>query len=330
LNLALEAADMGAWDLDLVNDTAIRTIEHDQIFGYDTLLPEWGAKIFLEHILPEDREKVQQKFEKAYETNKLYFQCRILRADKKIRWIETYGNVYRDDEDVPIRMLGVISDITERKKAETQLLKLVGEKETLLREIHHRVNNNMQIISSLISLESPHMLDKRDIKILDASQDRIKSMALIHEDLYNSEDLSNIKFQNYVDNLTSQLLTTYANHSNINIVTDVHDVSFNMETAIPLGLIINEMVSNSLKHAFPDLKREISISISPKGEKYELIIKDNGVGLPKDINLEKPKKLGLQLVKNLTEQLNGAINLDRNHGTKFTIKFKELKYKERI
>ncbi|MDD1775716.1 MAG: PAS domain S-box protein, partial [Methanobacterium sp.] len=288
LNLALEAADMGAWDLDLVSDTAIRTIEHDQIFGYDSLVPEWGSKILFEHILPEDLEYVQQKFEKAYQTNKLYFQCRIIREDnKQVRWIETYGNVYRDDEDVPIRMLGVVSDITERKEAETQLLKVIGEKETLLKEIHHRVNNNMQIISSLLSLESSQLFDKRDIRFLEASQDRIRSMALIHEDLYQSEGFSSIKFKYYVNNLTSELLTTYGAHSHIKIVTDIQDVSFNMETAIPLGLIINELVTNSLKHAFPDLKGEISIFIHNKGEEYELIIKDNGMGLPKEIDLEK-------------------------------------------
>ncbi|MDO9627393.1 MAG: PAS domain S-box protein [Methanobacteriaceae archaeon] len=330
LKLALESSDMGAWDLDLVNDTSIRTLEHDQIFGYDSLLPEWGSKIFFEHILTADRKYVQQKFENAYETNKLYFQCRIIRPDKQIRWIEVYGNVYRDEKDVPIRMLGVVRDITERKEAETHLLRVIGEKEMLLREIHHRVKNNMQIISSLLSLESSQVFDKRDIALFTIVQDRVKSISLIHDNLYQSEDLSSIKFEDYIKNLSSQLFSTYARNSNIKLVTDIVDVKFNMETAIPLGLILNELVSNSLKHAFPDSEGEIFISLHHNGEEIEVIIKDNGVGLPEDMELKNPRKLGLQLVNTLVEQLEGTIEVDRSHGTEFKIKFKELQYEERL
>jgi PAS domain S-box-containing protein len=331
LNLALESANMGAWDLDLINDTAIRTLEHDQIFGYDSLLPEWSAKIFFEHIIPEDREHVQQKFEKAYQTNKLFFQCRITRADnKQIRWIEAYGNVYRDKEDVPIRMLGVILDITERKKTEDQLLKVVSEKEALLREIHHRVKNNMQIISSLLRLESSQVFDERDAELFTKVQDRVKSMGLIHGNLYQSEDLSCLNFKEYLYNLTNELFATHNASSNIKLITDVIDVTLNMETAIPLGLIVNELVSNSLEHAFPDFKGEISISIQSKGEEIELIIKDNGVGLPKEIDLTKTEHLGLELVNSLVNQIEGKIELDRSDGTDFKITFKELEYKERL
>ena len=330
MNVALESADMGAWDLDLVNDTSIRTLDHDIIFGYDTLLPEWGTKIFFEHILPEDREYVQKRFEKSYETNKLYFQCRIIRADKKIRWIEVYGNVYKNDKDIPIRILGVISDITERKKAETKLFTVLEEKELLLREIHHRVKNNMQIISSLINMQSSQVIDKRDAKLFTVVQDRVKSMALIHAKLYQSEDLSSIKLKDYIETLTSELLITYAVNSNIKLTINIDDISLNMETAIPLGLIINELFTNSLKHAFPDNKGEISIKIHTKDEKIELLINDNGVGLLEDFDINNPKKLGLQLVNSLVEQIEGTIELERKHGTEFKIIFKELKYKERL
>lgn len=331
LKIALESADMGAWDLNLEKDTSIRTLDHDKIFGHDTLLPEWGTKIYFEHILPEDREHVQQEFEKSYKTNKLYFKCRITRPDKEIRWIEVYGNVYRNEKSVPIRILGVVSDITESKEAETHLLRAIDEKEMLLREIHHRVKNNMQIISSFLSLQSSQVFDNRDANLFTNVQDRVKSMSLIHDNLYKSEDLSSIQFKEYVKTLISQLFSTHSELSNnIKLVTDIFDVTFNMETAMPLGLIISEMVTNSLKHAFPDFKGEISISLQPKGEETELIIKDNGVGVPKDFDIKKPGKLGLQLLNILVEQLEGTIKLDRNHGTEFKITFKELKYKERI
>ncbi|WP_255343955.1 sensor histidine kinase [Methanobacterium sp. SMA-27] len=321
---------MGALDLDILNDTSIRTLDHDIIFGYNSLLPEWGLKIFFEHVLPDDLEYVHGRFEKSYETNKLYFQCRIIRADKEIRWIEAYGNVYKDDEGVPIRILGVISDITERKETETQLLATVKEKELLLREIHHRVKNNMQIISSLLNLQSSQVFDKRDTDLFTVVQDRVKSMGLIHGNLYQSKDLSSINFNDYSNTLISELIATYAVNSNINLVTNIVDISLNIETAIPLGLIINELVTNSLKHAFPDSKGEISITVHVKGEELELIFKDNGVGLPEDFNIENPKKLGLILVNNLVEQIEGTIKLEQRHGTEFKIKFKELKYKERV
>ena len=331
LNIALESADMGAWDLDLVNDTTIRTLDHDKIFGYDTLLPEWGTKIFLEHILSEDREYVQQRFEKSYDNKKLFFQCRIIRADKEIRWIEVYGNVYNDEKDVPIRILGVISDITERKDAENYLLRAIDEKEMLLREIHHRVKNNMQIISSFLSLQSSQVFDKRDSSLFTNVQDRVKSMALIHDNLYQSEDISSIQIKEYILALTSQLFATYSTLSkNIKLITDIMDITLNMETAIPLGLIISEMVTNSLKHAFPNSKGKISISLHTKDEETELIVNDNGIGVPRGFDIQKPKNLGLQLLKTLVEQLEGTIKLDLSNGTEFKIKFKELKYKERI
>jgi PAS domain S-box-containing protein len=330
MNLALESADMGALDLDIVNDTSIRTLDHDKIFGYDSLLPEWGLKIFFEHVLPDDREYVHERFEKSYETNKLYFQCRIIRADKQIRWIEAYGNVYKDNEGVPIRVLGVVSDITERKKTEIQLLAVIGEKELLLREIHHRVKNNMQIISSLLNLQSSQVFDKRDADLFTVVQDRVKSMGLIHGNLYQSEDLSSIKLKDYINTLASELLNTYAANSNIKLVTHIEDISLNIETAIPLGLIINELVTNSLKHAFPDSKGEISIDAHIKGEEIVLIIKDNGMGLPSDFEIKNPKKLGFKLVNSLVEQIESTIELDRSQRTEFKIKFKELKYKERI
>ena len=330
MNIALESADMGVWDLNILDDTSIRTLDHDKIFGYDSILPEWGMKSFFKHILPEDLVYVQQRFENSYQTNKLFFQCRIIRADKQIRWIEVHGNIYHDDNSIPNRMSGVISDITERKETEFQLLDVIKEKEMLLREMHHRVKNNMQIISSFLSLQASQVFDERDSNLFTIVQDRVKSMAIIHDNLYQSDDISNVQFQEYIDNLTSQLFATYASNSYIKLVTDITDKTFNMETAIPLGLIISELVSNSLQYAFPDNDGEIYISLKAKGEETELIIKDNGEKIPEDVNIKKPRKLGLKLVNNLVEQLEGTIKLDRSQGTKFKITFKELNYKERL
>jgi PAS domain S-box-containing protein len=333
LKIALESAQMGAWDLDLVNDTAIRTLEHDQIFGYDSLLPEWGSKIFFEHIVPEDREYAQQRFDKAYETNKLYFQCRINRADnKKVRWIEVFGNVYRDEKDVPIRILGVVVDITERKESEDQLLKVIEEKEMLLTEIHHRVKNNMQIISSLLNLQSQYVEEEETLSVLKESQGRVKSMALIEEKLYQSPDMSHINFKQYVEKLVSDILQSYrANTGLIHPIIQIDNIEMNMETAIPCGLIINELVTNSIKYSFPgDREGEVRVSLKNMGEQFVLIISDNGIGLPEDLDFQSTESLGLQLVNSLTDQLDGEIEVDKSHGTEFKITFKELEYRERF
>lgn len=331
MNIALESAKMGAWDFNLVNNTSVRTLDHDKIFGYDSLQPEWNKKIFFKHVLPEDREYAQKRFEESYETNKLYLQCRIIRADKKIRWIEVYGIIYRDDKNQPNRILGVISDITERKETENHLIKAIEEKEILLREIHHRVKNNMQIISSFLNLQSIQVVDKRDADLFTVVQDRVKSMALIHDNLYQSVDLSRIQFKEYINNMISQIFSTHSHLSkNIKLVTDIDDLTFNMETGVPLGLIITEMVINSLKHAFPDYKGEIFISLHAKDEYIELIIRDNGVGIPEDFDIEKSKKLGLRLLNTLVDQLEGTVKLDCSQGTEFKITFKELKYTERL
>jgi PAS domain S-box-containing protein len=247
---------------------------------------------------------------------------RILHT-KKIPILNKEGN--------PQYLLGVSEDITERKKTEEQLKKSLNEKDVLLREIHHRVKNNMQIISSFLNLQSSQVFDKRDASLFTNVQDRVRSMALIHDNLYQSEDISSIQIKEYILALTSQLFATYSTLSkNIKLITDIMDITLNMETAIPLGLIISEMVTNSLKHAFPNSKGEISISLHTKDEETELIIKDNGVGVPKDFYTQKPGKLGLQLLNTLVEQLEGTIKLDRSQGTTFKITFKELKYKERI
>ncbi|MGD2249369.1 MAG: histidine kinase N-terminal 7TM domain-containing protein [Candidatus Methanofastidiosia archaeon] len=218
----------------------------------------------------------------------------------------------------------VARDITERKKAEKQIKASLKEKEVLLREIHHRVKNNLQIISSLLNLQSRYMKDTQYANMLKESQDRIKSMALIHETLYQSKDLANINFEGYIHALVRDLARSYGVlEDEISINIKVDDVSLAVDTAIPVGLIINELVSNSLKHAFPHRKGEIIIGLRSVNGDIELEVSDNGVGMPGNIDFRNTKTLGLHLVTILAEdQLDGDITLDRNNGTKFYIRFK--------
>lgn len=194
----------------------------------------------------------------------------------------------------------------------------------MLREIHHRVKNNMQIISSLLRLQSRQIKNRKILDNFNVGQNRIRSMALIHESLYQSRDLAKINFSDYIKRLTTHLLSIYrVGMERIRMNVDVRDVYLDINRAIPCGLIINELVSNSLKHAFPDGKKgEIGVIMSTdKRGRCTLVIKDTGVGFPKDLDFHKTETLGMQLVTDLVSQLEGRINLKREGGTEFRIVF---------
>ncbi len=241
------------------------------------------------------------------------------------------GNVnahFRDGKFAATR--GIFRDNTIRRYAEKALKRSLREKEVLLREIHHRVKNNLQVISSLINLQSKTIKNKKVLNILKNSQDRIKSMALVHERLYKSINLAHIDFGKYVKDITRHLFRTYGiNPQILKITLNIEDILLDINTAIPCGLIINEIVSNSLKHAFPDGKKgEIFIQFhSGKHNMFILTVGDNGTGLQKDLDLSDPKTLGLELVNILVEQIKGTVEIDRSQGTTFRIEFKKPKYK---
>ncbi|MFW5800228.1 MAG: sensor histidine kinase, partial [Spirochaetota bacterium] len=203
----------------------------------------------------------------------------------------------------------------------------------LLKEIHHRVKNNLQIISSLINLQSRYYQDNKIKHLLREIKNRIKSIALVHENIYIRENRTQINFKKYINNLIDNLIHTYEVKSNIKIEKNIDESEFfPMEESVPCGLIINELVKNSIQHAFSNKKRgKITINFTHNTDenKINLIIKDNGIGLPKDIDYKNSYTLGLQLVDILTEQLNGNLRLENKEGTKFLIEFK-LKEKNRI
>jgi PAS domain S-box-containing protein len=199
----------------------------------------------------------------------------------------------------------------------------IKEKEVLLKEIHHRVKNNLQIISSLLNLQSGYIKDKDSIEVFKESQNRIRSMALIHEKLYQSKNMSQINFSEYVSELVSNLFSSYSlNSAHITYHQNINNVLLGIDLAINLGLIINELVSNSFKHAFsPDIKGNLVIRMKKDDKKYELSVEDDGIGFSPEIDFKKTESLGLQLVMTLVEQIGGEIFLSRDNGSNFVIKF---------
>jgi len=217
----------------------------------------------------------------------------------------------------------VLRDIGERKQMEEQLKASLHEKDALLKEIHHRVKNNLQIISSLLNLQAAQNENQAVAQALAEGQSRVRSMALIHEILYRSDDLAQIDFGAYIRQLTAQLHQTYAMHDGrvaVDVQTD--EVFLTMETAVPCGLILNELVSNAFKHGFDNGRSgQIQINLHAIENEFMLTVADNGSGFPEAIDSQQTPTLGLQLVNTLVSQINGQITLSRNHGTTFTIKF---------
>lgn len=239
------------------------------------------------------------------------------------------------DEDIKTveRVAEFFAMAIQRKRYEEQISNSLEEKVVLLREIHHRVKNNLQIISSILSLQSSSVKNQYLTDIFEQNQNRIKAMAMIHEKLYGAHDLIKIDFSDYLKSLTSDIMYTYlVNTEFIDIKFDLEDnIMLNIETAIPLGLIFSELFSNSMKHAFMEnTKGEIKIKFKKLDENFVLTVSDNGKGLPDEIDFHKTESLGFQLVNSLVDQLEGTIELDKNNGTTFIIKFKELEYKKRI
>jgi PAS domain S-box-containing protein len=244
--------------------------------------------------------------------------------------VNEHRNWTFEDQDYCVALANLISryiESHERRRVEESIKESLNEKEILLQEIHHRVKNNMQIISSLMSLQSRYLNDETASDVFKESQNRVKSMAIIHEKLYESESLDRINLKKYINSLLSNLISSYMSSSGeINIHTELQDVYLNMDTSIPVGLILNELITNSFKHAFPHkVSGEIHILMELDLDEILLTVKDNGVGIPEGLDLKTVESLGLLLVNSLINQINGTIEIENKNGAIFRLKFKEIK-----
>ena len=249
-----------------------------------------------------------------------------VRKDGELLSANVTVSLVRDSNDNPNYFVAVFEDITERKEYERQLEESIKEKEVLLKEVHHRVKNNMQVISSILNLQSSYISDENALAILRESQDRIKSMSFVHESLYQSKTLSEVNFAEYIQNITRNLYHSYGRpEGGIDLEFELENLYLNLDTSIPCGLIINEIVSNSLKYAFHGrAKGKIKIEFSKLSDgRLKLIVSDDGIGLAEDFDIENAESLGLQLVTTLITQVSGELEIDVSRGTKFNIVFKE-------
>jgi len=291
------------------------------------------GKPILDFVHPDFQEIVKKRIRKVMKDQKKvpFHEQKLIQLDGTVVDVEaaTVPFTYQGKPAAQV----VAREITERKRAENQIKASLAEKEVLLREIHHRVKNNMQIISSLLNLQAGYIKEKDDLKMIKDSQSRIRSMALIHEQLYKSQDFSRINFSDYVQRLAVHLFQFNQVDPNlIQLKMSLEDAFLDIQTAIPCGLILNELITNSLKHAFPQGRRgEIGLGLHPlKDRTYQMIVRDTGVGLSPDVDVRDPKSFGLQIVTMLVDQLEGKMEVEKEGGTTFKIIFKELKYKSRL
>jgi two-component sensor histidine kinase len=231
--------------------------------------------------------------------------------------------VQRDAEGRPVRMVGSITDINERKLADDRLQRSLLEKETLLREIHHRVKNNLQIISSLLYFQAQKIKNPEDLAAITDGRERLRAMIVVHETLYQSKDLSRIQLAGYVQSLAEQLAQSYVSRDRrIATRVEIGDQALPIEIALPCGMIVSELLINAFKYAFPDGRDgEVMIRVTHADERLAITVSDNGGGLPEGFAPDQTTSFGWQLINGLATQLNGTVSVARDHGTAVTVSF---------
>ena len=251
------------------------------------------------------------------------FESNITTTRQGPLWISSTLTPIYDEDGLLKKLVVVDTDITSGKNMQSQIEHSLKEKDVLLKEIHHRVKNNLQIIISLLNLQTGYVKDENTLKTLKDGQSRVRSMALVHEKFYQSEELTEINFTEYVEKLCQFLYQSYGDKTHrINVEITGETIGLDMDTAMPCGLLINEIVSNAYKYAFPGQDQgRITIDLRRNNGKVKLSVTDNGVGLPFDFAFDKADSLGMQLIQALTSQLDGELKLSHENGTSFDISF---------
>lgn len=324
LKLATQAAHIGIWDWDVVKDEL--TWDDRMLSLYDIRREDFdGALSSWSRILsPEDRRLLETEIQAALRGEREFAaEFHISRRDGTRRFIKAQSRTIFEANGKPIRMIGTNTDITEEKLRVEQTSRSLREKETLLKEIHHRVKNNMAIMSSLLSLQARKIQDPSAKSLFEESQQRVKSMALVHEKLYQTKNLSAIPFKDYLESLITEISSLYRLEiPAVTTTVEMGNIELELETAVPLGLLLNELITNACKHAFPDKRPgTIRVHLTRNGDTFSLTVKDDGVGLPPGFDRERPKTLGLELVSILATQLEGTFQIRSDNGTEALVTF---------
>jgi len=342
--IATEQTGQVVYEYDLRTDKSGWAGAIEEVTGYSLEeFQRFGKEVWLKNIHLTDMSSGNEKFQSARKTGgRFKEELRLRKKDGSCIYIENNGVWLKGYDGQPCEAIGVLKDITERKKTENFLKSIETVRK---KEIHHRIKNNLQVISSLLDLQADKFNDTKVVEAFRESQNRVVSMALIHEELHEGGESEVLNSSIYLERLVENIFQTYrSRNADIRLNMDLEEnIFFDMDTVVPLGLIVNELVSNSLKHAFVDrdngqiqikLCKEVSGGYKDniagskqeesQGTSFILIVSDNGIGIPGDFDLENPVSLGMQLVNTLIDQLEGKLELKKDNGTEFTIKFRVM------
>lgn len=329
LSLAVHAAKAGIWEWDLVANRIFWSEESFRLLGYETGSEGMLYEDWIKIVHPDDREQVDRYVKQLLESGTNFnTEYRVLLPDGSARWLSDIGEITHDEHGNQVSMIGIQMDISERKQTEAQIQASLREKEVLLKEIHHRVKNNLQIVSSLLNLQAELIEDPQIRKIFEDSWSRIDAMALVHESLYQSHNFSSINFSTYIHALASHLLQIY-NVQPGRVTSQIEvdpQVSLSLNQAIPCGLILNELITNALKYGtqLGQNNQIIVRCLKTSDTQIVLTVENSGDALPPDFDLTSVQSTGIRLVLNLVEQLEGSLELERGRFTRFRICFNPL------
>jgi PAS domain S-box-containing protein len=341
LDLATSTSKTGIWDWDINNNNLIWDDHTFELYGVDKNNFNGTYQAWESGVHPDDLQQAKEAVERALLNEEPYdVEFRICRPNGEIRYTKAVAHVMRDTQGQPVRMLGINTDISDCKEIEIELdehrhnleglvkqrtfeLELsLREKEVLLQEVHHRVKNNLAMVSAFIRLKKGQTDDKPAIEALESCDMRVQAMAMAHKKLYQSSNLASIDMQSLFRELSSAIYTE-GEQGRITIKINAQDILLGMEIATPCTMIFNELLSNAVKHAFPDDQAgKIEITMQKNGQdNYQLEFSDNGCGLPPTLDINQSDTLGLQLVNIFVQQMNGSLTLDQQDGTRYNIRF---------
>jgi PAS domain S-box-containing protein len=316
----VETAQEGICVIDARDVIAYVNQRMAELLGYPQ--DEMLGRSILDFVHPDARADALQSLQRRKQGIREQHDMRLRRKDGSELWVLAAASPILGEHGEPQGSLYMVNDITERKQVEQQFQMSLKEKELLVKEVHHRVKNNLQVICSLLDLQTGYVKDPQAAQMFRDSQNRIRSIALVHEQLYRSRDFTHIDFGGHIRTLVSQLFRSYQVSADaVRLIVEVAEVPLAVDTAILIGLVISELVSNSLRYGFPDGRRgEVRVSVSEDREKrLQIVVSDNGIGLPESIDFRRAQSLGLQLVSLLSDQLKATVELERAGGTTFKL-----------
>ncbi|HHS12685.1 MAG TPA: PAS domain S-box protein [bacterium] len=325
LNLAVKSAGIGLWDQDYTESIITRNPEWSEMLGYDPEEIESNLNIFLDLVHPDDLPELQKRIQdhEQGKTDSFHVEHRMRTKRKDWKWILNSGKIVaRDANGKPLRAAGVHINIHDRRQAEEEVKRQLAEKETLLKEVHHRIKNNIASLESLLSLHMRSIRNQEALSILQDAAGRIRSMRALYDRLLLATDYQDVSVKAYLESLIDTVVTIFPNRVPVRLEKRIDDFTLDSKQLFPLGIILNELLTNIMKHAFADSKKgRIQIALRKKQDRVTLTVHDNGKGLPEGFDPSESGGFGLRLVRMLNRQLEGTFSMSSRNGTRSTLEF---------